>query len=78
LSGTFTAGGTLDIVAKDLQLACNPAREVVAPAHLSLLAHNALSRAQAQAGDNRAFRLPPGSSRRWPGASFAPLRWKTR
>jgi 3-hydroxyisobutyrate dehydrogenase-like beta-hydroxyacid dehydrogenase len=48
LSGTFTVGGTLDIVAQDLQLACNLAREVAAPAHLGLLAHDALSRAEAQ------------------------------
>src|ERR1700719_3470301 len=38
LPGSFTAGGTLDIVAKDLDLACDLAREVGAPAHLGLLA----------------------------------------
>ena len=38
LPGSFTAGGTLDIVAKDLDLACGLAREVGAPAHLGLLA----------------------------------------
>jgi 3-hydroxyisobutyrate dehydrogenase-like beta-hydroxyacid dehydrogenase len=48
LPGSFTAGGTLDIVAKDLDLACGLAREVGAPAHLGLLAHDVLSRAQAQ------------------------------
>jgi 3-hydroxyisobutyrate dehydrogenase-like beta-hydroxyacid dehydrogenase len=48
LSGAFTAGGTLDIVAKDLHLACDLARETGAPAHLGLLAHDVLSRAQAQ------------------------------
>jgi 3-hydroxyisobutyrate dehydrogenase-like beta-hydroxyacid dehydrogenase len=48
LNGAFTAGGTLDIVAKDLHLACDLAREVGAPAHLGLLAHDVLSRAQAQ------------------------------
>jgi hypothetical protein len=36
LSGAFTAGGTLDIVAKDLHLACDLAREVAAPAQLGL------------------------------------------
>jgi 3-hydroxyisobutyrate dehydrogenase-like beta-hydroxyacid dehydrogenase len=55
LSGTFTAGGTLDIVAKDLQLACNLAREVAAPAHLGLLAHDVLSRAQAQGWGQQGF-----------------------
>jgi 3-hydroxyisobutyrate dehydrogenase-like beta-hydroxyacid dehydrogenase len=48
LSRTFTAGGTLDIVAKDLHLACDLAREVGAPGSLGLLAHDVLSRAQAQ------------------------------
>ncbi len=48
LSGAFTAGGTLDIVAKDLHLACGLARDVAAPANLGLLAHDVLHRAQAQ------------------------------
>jgi 3-hydroxyisobutyrate dehydrogenase len=48
LSGAFTAGGTLDIVAKDLHLACELARAVAAPANLGLLAHDILHRAQAQ------------------------------
>ncbi len=48
LSGTFTAGGTLDIVAKDVHLACELAREVGAPAHTGLIADDAYQRAQAQ------------------------------
>lgn len=48
LTGTFTAGGTLDIVAKDLGLACDLARSAAAPASLGLLAHDVLRRAQAQ------------------------------
>src|SRR6266446_10609353 len=55
LSGAFTAGGTLDIVAKDLQLACDLAREVGAPAHLGLLAHDVLSRAQAKGWGQEGF-----------------------
>ena len=55
LSGAFTAGGTLDIVAKDLQLACDLAREVAAPAHLGLLAHDVLHRAQAQGWGQQGF-----------------------
>ena len=55
LSGAFTAGGTLDIVAKDLQLACDLAREVAAPAHLGLLAHDVLSRAQTQGWGQQGF-----------------------
>jgi 3-hydroxyisobutyrate dehydrogenase-like beta-hydroxyacid dehydrogenase len=55
LSGAFTAGGTLDIVAKDLHLACDLAREVAAPAHLGLLAHDVLHRAQAQGWGGQGF-----------------------
>jgi 3-hydroxyisobutyrate dehydrogenase-like beta-hydroxyacid dehydrogenase len=55
LPGSFGAGGTLDIVAKDLDLACDLAREVGAPAHLGLLAHDVLSRAQAQGWGQQGF-----------------------
>jgi 3-hydroxyisobutyrate dehydrogenase-like beta-hydroxyacid dehydrogenase len=55
LPGSFAAGGTLDIVAKDLHLACALAREVGAPAHLGLLAHDVMSRAQAQGWGQEGF-----------------------
>jgi 3-hydroxyisobutyrate dehydrogenase len=55
LSGAFTAGGTLDIVAKDLYLACELARNVAAPANLGLLAHDVLHRAQAQGWGGEGF-----------------------
>ena len=55
LPGSFTAGGTLDIVAKDLQLACDLARDVASPAHLGLLAHDVLSRAQAKGWGQEGF-----------------------
>ena len=55
LTGTFVAGGTLDIVAKDLMLACDLAREVAAPAQLGLLAHDVLHRAQAQGWGQEGF-----------------------
>lgn len=55
LNRAFTAGGTLDIVAKDLQLAGELAREVGAPAHLGLLAQDVLSRAQAQGWGGEGF-----------------------
>jgi 3-hydroxyisobutyrate dehydrogenase-like beta-hydroxyacid dehydrogenase len=55
LPGSFTAGGTLDIVAKDLDLGCALAREVGAPAHLGLIAHDVLSRAQAQGWGAQGF-----------------------
>ena len=55
LTGTFAAGGTLDIVAKDLALACVLAREVAAPAQLGLLAHDVLHRAQALGWGQQGF-----------------------
>lgn len=54
-SGEFTSGGTLDIVAKDVHLACELAREVGAPAHLGLLADDIYARAQAQGWGQRGF-----------------------
>jgi 3-hydroxyisobutyrate dehydrogenase-like beta-hydroxyacid dehydrogenase len=45
--GTFAAGGTLDIVAKDIELACQLARDVGAPATLGALASDFYKRAQA-------------------------------
>src|SRR2546428_10392305 len=53
LSGEFTAGGTLDIVAKDLHLACELAREVGAPAHLGSIADDVMKRAQARGWGQR-------------------------
>src|SRR5918992_6142196 len=54
-SGEFSSGGTLDIVAKDLHLACELAREVGAPAHMGLLTDDVLKRAQAQGWGQRGF-----------------------
>jgi 3-hydroxyisobutyrate dehydrogenase-like beta-hydroxyacid dehydrogenase len=54
-SGDFTSGGTLDIVAKDLHLACELARDVGAPAHIGLLTDDVLQRAQAQGWGQRGF-----------------------
>ena len=48
LTRAFTSGGTLDIVAKDMDLAVNLAREVGAPGVLGALASDMYKRAQAQ------------------------------
>ena len=55
LSGTFTAGGTLDIVAKDVHLACELARDVGAPAHMGVIADDVYRRAQAQGWGQEGF-----------------------
>jgi 3-hydroxyisobutyrate dehydrogenase-like beta-hydroxyacid dehydrogenase len=54
-SGEFTSGGTLDIVAKDLHLACELAREVGAPSPIGLITDDVLKRAQAQGWGQRGF-----------------------
>jgi len=55
LPGTFAAGGTLDIVAKDVELACQLARDVGAPAALGALASDIYRRAQAQGWGQQGF-----------------------
>ena len=53
--GTFAAGGTLDIVAKDVELACQLARDVGAPATLGALASDLYKRAQAAGWGQEGF-----------------------
>ena len=53
--GTFTAGGTLDIVAKDVELACQLARDLGAPAALGALASDIYQRAQAAGWGQQGF-----------------------
>ena len=48
LDGTFHSNGTLDIVAKDLHLACQLARDVAAPSRIGDIVDDVLQRAQAQ------------------------------
>jgi 3-hydroxyisobutyrate dehydrogenase-like beta-hydroxyacid dehydrogenase len=55
LNGSFAAGGTLDIVAKDVALACQLARDVGAPASLGALASDLYARAQAQGWGQEGF-----------------------
>ncbi|HEV8030296.1 MAG TPA: NAD(P)-dependent oxidoreductase [Stellaceae bacterium] len=52
---SFSAGGTLDIVAKDMDLACALARDVAAPAALGPLASDIFKRAQAQGWGQEGF-----------------------
>jgi 3-hydroxyisobutyrate dehydrogenase-like beta-hydroxyacid dehydrogenase len=54
-TGTFAAGGTLDIVAKDVELACQLARDVGAPAALGALASDIYKRAQAHGWGQEGF-----------------------
>jgi 3-hydroxyisobutyrate dehydrogenase-like beta-hydroxyacid dehydrogenase len=54
-SREFKSNGTLDIVAKDLHLACELAREVQAPARIGLIVDDVLKRAQAQGWGGRGF-----------------------
>jgi len=53
--GTYAAGGTLDIVAKDVDLACQLARDVGAPAALGALASDIYKRAQAAGWGQEGF-----------------------
>lgn len=53
--GTFVAGGTLDIVAKDVELACALARDVGAPAFLGAVASDFYKRAQAEGWGQEGF-----------------------
>jgi 3-hydroxyisobutyrate dehydrogenase-like beta-hydroxyacid dehydrogenase len=55
LTGTFESGGTLDIVAKDIELACELAREVGAPAALGAAASEVYKRAQARGWGQEGF-----------------------
>jgi 3-hydroxyisobutyrate dehydrogenase len=55
LTGAFTSGGTLDIVAKDIELAVALAREVGAPANLGAMASDVYKRAQAQGWGGEGF-----------------------
>ena len=55
LTGAFTAGGTLDIVAKDIDLACALVRDVGAPVQLGVLASEMYRHAQARGWGQEGF-----------------------
>ena len=75
LPGTFVSGGTLDIVAKDVALACQLARDVGAPAALGALASDIYQRAQAQGWGGEGF---PVVARVLEAMAGVELRSKTR
>lgn len=54
-NGEFQSSGTLDIIAKDIHLACELAREVQAPARVGLIADDLYQRAQAQGWGQSGF-----------------------
>ena len=55
LDGTFGSNGSLDIVAKDLHLACQLARDVQAPSRIGDIVDDVLQRAQAQGWGKEGF-----------------------
>ena len=54
-NGEFQSNGTLDIIAKDLHLACELARDVQAPASIGRIADDLYQRAQAQGWGQNGF-----------------------
>ena len=55
LDGSFGSNGSLDIVAKDLHLACQLARDVQAPSRIGDIVDDVLQRAQAQGWGREGF-----------------------
>ena len=73
LPGSFTAGGTLDIVAKDLHARLRSgARSRGAGASRASSRMTCCTVRRRKAGGSRVSRSPRGSSRRWPGPNCAP------
>ena len=57
LTGEFVSGGTLDIVAKDLHLACEMARDAQAPAAMGNIADDVFQRGQALGWGQEGFAM---------------------
>jgi 3-hydroxyisobutyrate dehydrogenase len=70
LGRSFAAGGTLDIVAKDVELACGLAREVGAPAALGRAASDLYRQAQAQGWGREGFPVVARVLERMAGAEL--------
>ena len=72
LDRTFASNGTLDIVAKDLHLACELAREVQAPASVGSIADDLFQRAQAQGWGQEGFPMVARVLEQLAGAEIRP------
>jgi 3-hydroxyisobutyrate dehydrogenase-like beta-hydroxyacid dehydrogenase len=70
----FAAGGTLDIVAKDVELACQLARDVGAPASLGALASDFYKRAQAAGWGQEGFPVVARVLEAMAGVELRPVR----
>ena len=70
LDGTFASNGTLDIVAKDLHLACQLARVVQAPSRIGDIVDDVLQRAQAQGWGKEGFPIVARSMEQMAGADI--------
>ena len=75
LSRAFASNGSLDIIAKDMELAVNLAREVGAPAALGAFALDAYKRAQAQGSGGEGY---PAVARIFEAMAGAELRAEWR
>ena len=70
LDRSFAANGTLDIVAKDMHLACQLAREAQSPASIGAIADDLFQRAQAQGMGADGFPAVARILEQWAGAEL--------
>jgi len=70
LNRSFAAGGTLDIIVKDVELACALAREVAAPAALGRAAADLYKQAQAEGWGQEGFPVVARLLERMAGAEL--------
>lgn len=70
LTRSFAAGGTLDIIVKDVELACGLAREVGAPAALGRVASDLYEQAKAQGWGQEGFPVVARVLERMAGAEL--------
>ena len=72
LDRSFASNGALDIVAKDLHLACDLAREVQAPASIGAIADDMFQRAQIQGWGREGFPMVARILEQLAGAEIRP------